>query len=218
MYNLCRSQVSGLLLCLFLVLAGGCHEDNPERPDVQPGPGLYLPQDSPANCLQNLIHAYTACDSVQYAKLFAREFPFVFVPHVSNPVDPFPQSWGLRDERQAAANMFRNSLVDRIDLSWTQGDTVNSSYDFPDTWKVLASQVDLRVHTRQADGSPHEFYVRNGLQLFYFKKYPMETASNGRPLWRIWQWEDWPQGEETQAGPEGGREQADWGTIKVHFR
>jgi len=180
-----------LALPLILILAGGC-VFSPTKVPPPPPVSLYLPQDSPANCLTNLITAYVQRDLDGYKALFASDFIFVFSPtDVENPTNPTPQRWGLPDEDASADKMFHSELVDKIDLSFTQAPAVDSGSENAGTWKVLVSQVNLLIYTRQ-DGQPWIYRVNGGTATFYFKEYPQETASNGKPLWRIWEWMDQP--------------------------
>ena len=188
-----RTKLYGCWLVLLLVLWGtaGC-VFSPTKAPAPPPVSPYLAQDSPANCLQNLMTAYVNRDLAAYSLLFTSDFTFVFTPaDVLNPTNPTPAQWGLADEKTSADHMFHSELVDKIELTFQQDTAVDSGSDYAGTWKVHLSNVNLLVYTRQ-DGTPWIYRVAGGTATFYFKEFPNETASNGKPLWRIWRWEDQP--------------------------
>ena len=198
------------LLCVPLL--AGCHEKKATKPVI---PDLYVAQDSPANCLANLEQAYVERNLEQYVRLFASDFTFVFNPDdVHNPTNPTPEQWGLAEEDTCHTHMFQSTLVDKIELTFQQSDTVSSGSVFAGTWKVGLTQANLRVYTRKQDGTPWEYRVPNGTATFYFKKYPNEAARNGRPLWRIWRWEDQPLGGGVAARGRFLVNETTWGQIK----
>ncbi len=193
-----------LLIPAVLVLMAGCpwSPSKKENGDTPP-PTLYLPQSSPASCLENLITAYVDRNIDEYLKLFPEDFTFVFSPEDITQDPSIPQQWGLAEEREFAENMFASDIVDRVELGFTQSVADTSDHEFPDTWKVGVTEVELRVHTRNEEGEYLLLKVSGGFATFYFKEYPEETASDGQPLWRIWRWEDQPLGKKrpVKAGP-----------------
>ncbi len=192
-----------LLIPAVLVLLTGCPwSPSKKKNGDTPPPTLYLPQSSPAYCLENLITAYVDRNIGEYLKLFPEDFTFVFSPEDISQDPSIPVQWGLAEEREATENMFTSDIVDRIELSFTQSVADTSDHEFPDTWKVTVSEVELRVHTRTEDGEFLLLKVSGGLATFYFKEYEGEEASDGQPLWRIWRWEDQPLGK-TRPGKTG---------------
>ncbi len=185
-------RVVGLAVAV-AVLAGGCvfspKKTKPEETSE------WLPQSSPAYCLANLQNAYLKRSFNEYLKLFATDFTFVFSPaDVGDPVDPTPASWGLDEERDTHEKMFSSDLLDRIQLSFEQDAAEESNDEFPDTWKVNVHEINLILDTRKENNEVWIYKVVDGQATFYFKQYPNEKASDGRPLFRIWRWEDQPIG------------------------
>lgn len=189
-----RSKLLSILGLPVLAFAlCGCPFD-PKKDDKPPDPPVtYLPQDSARNVLQNLMQAYEERNLEQYLKLFADDFTFVFNPlDVIDPENPTPPQWGLAEEQESTDNMFRNELVDKIELDYQYTDPVNSDDEYADTWKVNVTQVFLRVHTRNPEGETLIYEVNSGFATFYFKIYEDEPLENGNPKWKVWQWEDQP--------------------------
>ncbi len=207
-----------LCLGVLIAFAAGCgDDDNSVKPDPDPDP--YLPRSSPANCLENLITAYVERDPEGFLELFAEDFTFVFSPDdvVQDPT--IPPQWGLVDEHFATEGMFTSDRVDRIELQFTQSVADTSGHEFPDTWKVMVTEIELRVHMRTGGGENLLLVVTNGFGSFYFREYPDETASDGQPLWRIWRWEDQPLGLKGQGGERASLIAGmSWGRIKNLFR
>ena len=210
-----RPHLRATIALILIPLAwAGCHHQTQPAPS-QPGP--YLPQDSPANCLANLRTAYVDRDSTQYNRLFSSDFVFVFAEFGFDPLDPHPAQWGRADERTAAAHLFASDSVGTIALSWTLSDAVDSGTEYVDTWKVLASAVNLRVDVEQS-GTARSYRTEGAYAAFYFKSYPSEQAANGRPLWRVWRWKDQPIRFPGSAPADTTIREAEWGAIKFHFR
>jgi hypothetical protein len=179
----------------------------------------FYPQNSPASCLRNLRAAYINRNPQAYAPLFAEDFTFVFSPaDVSRPIDPTPPNWGLVEELDAATHMLSSELVPRVNLSFTQGAAIPSDNLYPGTWSVQLTQIRLDVYTFAGDGSPLIREVFDGTGKFYFKEFLDQQASDGRPLWKIWRWED-----EVSSGAVGqpgfaSTEATSWGRIKFSYR
>jgi len=174
-----------------------------------------LPQSSPANCLANLRSAYLARNSTEYLKLFASDFSFVFCPtDVRDPVDPTPASWGLAEERDSHERMFSSGRLERIQLFLVQEPAEESGDEFAGTWKVEVPRINLTLDTRNVNNAPWIYRVVDGHATLYFKEYPGELASDGRPLLRIWRWEDEPRPGIAPLPPRG--EWTTWGRIKAH--
>lgn len=175
--------------CAIVVMSAGCLGKTATKPFVCNCPP-YTPQDSPANCLSNLQRAYVDRDLDAYRALFSTDFTFVFSPADSaSPTEPTPPRWGLADEIVSADHMFHSELIDKIDLVFIQDTAVDSDSLYAGTSKVSLTQVGLLVYTRM-NGTPYIYRVADGTATFYLKEYPDEHASNGKPLWRIWRWED----------------------------
>jgi len=184
----------GVLLPVVAALVAGC-VFSPKRTNGGGTVNTYPPQDSPANCLACLQLAYMDRNLDQYIQLFAEDFTFVFAAvdvHASQ--NPTPPTWPLADERSSADNMFHRDTVKKITLSFAEDAAIDSNQEHENTWKINVTNVNLRVDTIQEDGTPLALKVASGKATFYFKEYPSEHASNGRALWRIWQWEDQPMG------------------------
>ena len=213
---------------LSVLLAAGCGGDRstppgsptggqtltaPARPD-QPGTDRSAPDFSVAQCAAEslfaaLQSAYVRKDLDAYAGLFSADFAFVFYPpDWQNPNDPTPVQWGLAEELTAHDHLFHSELVDRIALTFQVGRAVPSWVDYPGTWKVDMTRVNLRVFTRRQDGTPWVYGVPNGNAVFYLK--PVDTGGQGR-AWRIWRWED-----QALDGLGGTRfvEMMSWGRLK----
>lgn len=171
-----------------VLLSGGCLVKNSTQPSrLTNDPRFWMPQDSAANCLTNMQKAYVNRDLDGYKALFASDFTFVLAYGPSTLPSPMPERWGMADESAAADEMFHGELVDRIDLSFGQDDAVDSGALYAGTWKVHLRDVKLQVYTRE-NGLPLILSVPRGSADIYFKSYPGEQASNGKPLWRVWLW------------------------------
>lgn len=174
----------------FLVLCG-CPWSPPDKPPLPP-PEEYLPQSSAVNCLENLKTAYVRRNFDEYEKLFSTDFTFQFNPRDIGGQDPTPAFWGLAEEKEAAEGLFSNEVVDQIELDYALDPMENSDDEKPGTWKILAKNIRLTIHTRNPDGEAVQLQVPGDVNTFYFKEYPEETASDGRTLWRIYWWNDEP--------------------------
>lgn len=181
------------LLLLVLFAATGCPWD-PEttKPIVQ---SKYLAQSSPENVLANLKTAYTERNYDEYARLFHKDYVFVFNPDdVSDPENPTPDSWSRDEELQSARGLFEDETVERIDLTFNQGD--------PDVWndieegglKVRLDGVYVTVSTRNEQGEPLYLVVQGAVHWFYFFEDAARLASDGKPISEIRLWEDSPIG------------------------
>ncbi len=212
-----RNLWSVFCIGVLIAFAAGCgDDDNSVKPDPDPDP--FLPQSSPANCLENLITAYVEGDLEEYLKLFSEDFIFMFSPDDVVQDPGIPPQWGLVDESFATEGMFTSDRVDRIELGFVQSVADTSAHEYPDTWKVHATEVELRIHMRTEDGEYLLLKVSGGFGTFYFKEYPDETASDGQPLWRIWRWEDQPSGFRIFGGQWEKTIESSWGSVKAVFR
>ncbi len=184
----------GILLILPLAAAvlAGCPFDVSKKPTPPPPVVSYPEATSAGICLDNLRSAYIERNITEYRKLFASEYRFVFSPiDVVDPDNPTPREWLLEEELVSTQNMFESELVDRIELTFQKSDTTDSSNEYPGTWKVNLSEVQLRVYTRK-DGEPLTLLVPQGTAVFYFRKNGL--SSDGKDLWKIVRWEDAPGG------------------------
>jgi hypothetical protein len=173
--------------------ATGCKDEKKLTPP--PPVSDYLAQSSAANVLANLQTAYGKESIGEYRKLFEEAFTFVFNPSDVSGDDPTPAQWGLADELESAANMFADSSVSRIELSsYTLGvpERADSLYYGPRTWKVRVDQANLQVHTRNDTGEPLIYLVDGTTEMFFFREEPTRPASDGKPTWFIFRWEDQP--------------------------
>ncbi len=177
----------------------------------------YLPQTSIHNCLYNFVRAYTRRNLARYSKCLADSFTFVFsLMDVQDGNVPFA-SWRLAGERQSTGNMFSSKSVEGIELNWVPGDSASADSLFPSpvpgyppTWKVVISQVYLRVDTRTVDGGQLTLLVPGGFEAFYFCEGP--DQDHGLPIWRIFRWEDEPVEPDRRAA-----EKSSWGLIKNYY-
>jgi hypothetical protein len=204
------------VLTAFLALsmtATGCKDEKKLTPP--PPASEYLAQSSVANVLANLQKAYGKESIAEYRKLFAEDFVFVFNP--MDPIDPDhpnPAQWSLTEELTVTENMFTDSSVFKIELSsYILGvpERVDSLYYGPRAWKVRVDEANLRVHTRNEDGTLLTLLVDGATEVFFLRQEPIRPASDGGPTWFIFRWEDQPIG--------GGKTEArSWGQIKALFR
>lgn len=195
-----------LVVTLLLVPAflPGCDDDKVANPP----PAGYAAATSPSLCLANLRDAYEEQKGDEYARLFDDDFVFVFNPDdVSDPENPTPATWGLASELQSARNLFADSTVERIDLSWNVGDSTAWSEVSPDGLKVRLDGVYLTVSTRNEQGEPLYLVVQGAVQWFYFV--PDPSTGGGTRVWKVREWEDSPIG--------GKVEENSWGSIKALF-
>ncbi len=176
------------------IALAGCDKEKVLPPADQPPPYPV----SPAACLDRLRTAYVARNLEQYRELFSGDFQFVFSPiDVIDPENPTPRNWPLENEVASTRHMFESDLVDKIELTFQHSDTTDSSNEYPGTWKIIVTEIQLRVYTRK-DGEPLTLLVPQGTGVFYFRK----SSEN---LWKIVRWEDAP----------GGKVQhSTWGHIK----
>jgi hypothetical protein len=174
----------------------------------------HFPPSSPANVLANLRTAYEDRDIEDYERLFAEDFTFVFSPaSIPEPHDPTPAQWGRNEEFTSTENMFRDELVDRVSLEWVIGvpEHADSVMYGPRAWKVKVDTVNLQVDTRSAAGVRLILQVPGTTEMFYFRQEPSRLASDGRPSWFIFRWEDQPiLGLKV--------DQMSWGDIKYWYR
>jgi hypothetical protein len=196
-----------LLLPLAGLLAVGCPFAPTKTHDGVVVPPQYLPQSSAANCMENLKTAYNDRNFDEYIKLFASDFTFVFSQaDWSRPDNPTPKNWGFNEEQTSTQNMFTDDTVQKIELSYVVNPVNDSSDEFPATWKIVQDKINLRLTTLKEDGTTLVLLVDAANDAFYFKEYADETASDGKPLWRIWRWEDEPLGGKMLAmNPPGAR-------------
>jgi hypothetical protein len=180
-----------LVLPVLALFLGACPFSPQKDKNKKEDPPKYFPQSSPAYCLFNLRQAYVDRDIEKYLVLFTDDFTFVFNPtDVGNPTNPTPAQWGMAEEREATEGLFSSDLVDRILLTFDQDPATDSGNEYPGTWKVLMRRIRLQVDTRKDDGSQLTLLAEGSDATFYFKEFPSELASDGKPLWRIWRWED----------------------------
>jgi hypothetical protein len=211
----CRTLLLPCLIAL-LVGAAGCADDAHEAQPPLP-PCLYPGQNSPASCLTTFRKTYQErSDIAEYAKLLTPDFSFVFSPNDSAGLNPTPGHWGLADELESAGNMFNSELLTSVSLRFLLGDPVQSD-QYPGTWKVEMTSIELRLETRRQDGSPLTVLVSDGHSTFYLKEFPDETTRCGGPIWRIRRWEDHGLGPATTAALGLGREKTTWGQIKARY-
>lgn len=193
------------------VTLAGCGDDK----KTNPPPAGYPAATSPSICLENLRDAYQAEDYAEYARLFDNDFVFLFrSDDVSDPDNPTPPSWSRDEELQSASKMFADSTVDRIDLSWSLGDSTTWTDLSPEGLKVRANGVYLAVSTRNEQGEPLYLVVQGAVHIFYFL--PESPSSGGARLWKIRLWEDSPIGGKTDDLAKV--ERTSWGQVKVYYR
>jgi hypothetical protein len=203
-----------LTACFALSMAAaGCKD---EKKLMTPPPASeYLPQSSIANVLANFQKAYGKESIDEYRKLFTEDFIFVFNP--ADPIDPnhpSPPQWGLVDELDVTENMFTDALVTKIDLSsYVLGvpARLDSNEYRPRAWKVRMDQANLQVYTRKPDGTLLTYLVDGATEMFFLVEEPTRLASDGKPTWYIFRWEDQPIGT-------GKNEGRSWGRLKNIFR
>ncbi len=178
------------LLLLALAGLGVCGCNAPTKTNKEPPPPQ-LDLSSPAATLAELRAAYVARDSVKYAKLFEDDFVFHFSPADLIGDSPLPfATWPLSDERHSASHMFGDSLVDKIALTFSVGDTIPAGDVVPGSYEVVVDQVHLSVFVTR-DGVPWELRVNNSDAKFYFRR---SVGEDGRQIWRIVRWDDQPIG------------------------
>jgi hypothetical protein len=197
----------------FSMAATGCKDEKKLTPP--PPVSEYLAQSSLVNVLANLQKAYGKENIDEYRKLFTDDFIFVFNPaHPLDPDHPRPPQWGLVDELDVTRNMFTDALVTKIELSsFVLGvpERVDSVEYRPRAWKVRVDQVNLAVYTRKPDGTLLTFLVDGATEVFFLVEEPTRPASDGKPTWYIFLWEDQPIGT-------GKTEVMTWGQVKNMFR
>lgn len=200
-------RLACLLLFALLLAPGllpGCDDDKATNPP----PAGYPAATSPSLCLANLKDAYEERKGDEYTRLFHDDFVFVFNPDdVSNPNHPTPATWGVASELQAARNMFADSTVERIDLSFNVGNSTAWTEVSPEGLKVRVDGAYITVSTRNEQGEPLYLVVQGAVQWFYFV--PDPSSGGGTRVWEIREWEDSPIG--------GKVEEITWGAIKHAF-
>lgn len=206
--------MTGLTVVFALSMAAaGCMND--KWPAITPRDLIpFLPQTSPANALCNLQMYYADRDIDRYRRLFAPDFVFVFNPSdVVDPDHPTPAKWSLADELRSTENMFADSLVSRIELtSYVLGvpERADSLSPGARAWKVRVDAANLLVTTRTENDRLLTYVVDGGTEVFFFREDPTRPASDGKPTWFIFRWED---------QQIGGRkiETMSWGRIKAAY-
>ena len=205
-----RLALIAVLTALFALsmAATGCKNEKKLTP---PPVSEYLAQSSAANVVANFQKAYRNRDIDQYRKLLTDDFIFVFNP--ADPVDPnhpSPPQWGLADELGSTEHMFIDTLVTKIELSsYSLGVPERAdSLDYrPRAWKVRVDQANLQIYTRKRDGTLLTLLVDGATEVFFLVEEPTRLASDGKPTWYIFRWEDQPIGT-------GKTERTSWGQIK----
>jgi hypothetical protein len=199
--------ITGAALLVAVLSLGACHED---KKITAPPVGPYAPLTSASNVLLNLKTAYQSRDNDAYRRLFAPDFKFAFCPaDVHDSDDPAPLSWGYLDEMACTADLFTDSLVDRIDLDYMEGslERADSVAFGPGAYKMQVTDT-LGLMMRNEAGEPLTFLVPGTSEVFYFRKTTDETT--GDATWRIFRWEDQPM--------TGKEERTTWGRLKRRFR
>jgi hypothetical protein len=193
--------------------ATGCKDE--KKLTTPPPASEYLAQSSIVNVVANLQKAYGKESIDEYRKLFTDDFLFVFNP--ADPVDPnhpSPPQWGLVDELDATQNMFIDSSVFKIELSsynFGVPERVDSVEYRPRAWKVRVDHTNLQVYTRKEDGTLLTLLVDDATEVFFLVEEPNRLASDGKPTWYIFRWEDQPIGTMKT-------ERTSWGQVKNIFR
>lgn len=203
-----------LVLPLFLGLLPGCPwspEKTVKPPDVV---SKYLAQSSPGNVMENLRTAYMERNLDEYKKLFAADFTFVFAPaDATDPDNPTPTQWSGAEEFTSTENMFRDDLVEKIELEYgslgvAEPDSANWGAG---AWKMKIDGVNLAVRTRNEQNEPLTYLVPGTTEVFFFREDKNTPASDGRPTWFIFRWEDQPIGAHKT-------ETNSWGQVKNHYK
>jgi hypothetical protein len=201
------------IAALFLAAPIGCGKKDP----VKPAPTNYLPQSSLTNAVRNLRQAYLDRNLQEYRKLFSSDFTYVFNPvDVQDPRQPSPPpSWYYDEECAAAESLFVADLVDSIDVNFDLSQETNADLEHPGTWKLFAQNVRLSVDTHTADGSWLTLQTPGDVIVTFYGKQDTlgARASDGKPLWRIWRWED----QAVESGMKAEIETWTWGSIKFFF-
>jgi hypothetical protein len=203
-----------VLLALSMAAAGCMNDKRPTVPICNDCDGPYRQQTSPARILANLQVAYRERNVAEYRKLLADDFTFVFSPADTVGDDPTPSQWGLADDLQSTGNMFTDSLVDRIELtSYVLGvpERADSLLYGPRAWKVRVDAASFQVWTRNEAHGTLVYLVEGTTEVLYFRTEPSRPASDGKPSWFIFRWEDLPIGSAKVA-------KRSWGAIKFLFR
>jgi hypothetical protein len=185
------------ILPLVLGSLVGCPWSPGKNPVIPPPVSKYLPQSSMVNVLANLKTAYEDRHLEEYKKLFSQDYAFVFSPaDYGNPDDPTPQQWGRDEEFTSTENMFHNELVDKITLDYVAGVPERAdTLMYPGrTWKMKVDNANLQVSTRNAEGEQLIYQVPGTTEMFFFREVLTTLASDGRPTWYIFRWEDQPIG------------------------
>ena len=209
-----RRRVMLGVAAAMMIAGAGCSDDDKVTP-----PTPENPRKSIAGVMQELIDAYQARDIARYAALFDNSsFVFVFDPTDVQGDPDIPPNWDWNEEENATRNMFEASLVERIELNFrTQSPTPATEQDLgerpfpPGTMKLLATEVELSVDTRDPAGGENIIYRVGGVQETFFL-YPdsLETV-DGVPAWKIFEW------RERKVGPIPTIDTT-WGAVKNNYR
>jgi len=167
---------------------------------------------TPERCLLDLGRCWEERRYPEYSNLLSEDFTYVFYERdVNDPLNPTPPQWPRVDELESARHLFESQQVDRITIGFSMGPAAPSPDEFPGTWKVEMTLIDLSIETHAADGSPLVLQVRGGRAVFYLKQFAPEADPNGEPIWRIFRWVDDGFGA-------GKSEFWSWGQIKARYR
>ena len=209
-----RRRVMLGVAAAMMIAGAGCSDDDKVTP-----PTPENPRKSIAGVMQELIDAYQARDIARYAALFDdSSFVFVFDPTDVQGDPDIPPNWDWNEERNATTNMFGANLVQRIQLDYVVGtpvlaDTLDEGIrPFPEgTMKVIVTNVELSVDTRDPAGGENIIYRVGGVQETFFL-YPdsLETV-DGVPAWKIFEW------RERKVGPIPTIDTT-WGAVKNNYR
>jgi hypothetical protein len=72
-------------------------------------------------------------------------------------------------------------------------------------------QANLQIYTRKPDGTLLTLLVDGATEVFFLVEEPTRLASDGKPTWFIFRWEDQPIGTRKT-------ETTSWGQVKNIFR
>ena len=176
------------LVLLAVPLLSGCPFSTKPKDDPPPPPIVYKPATSPENLLENLQTAYTNKNIFEYLAIFSGAFTFVFNPDdVEQNPGEIPVSWGIAEEQFAHEQLFDDSEVFAIALTWSPQDREVSEIPQADT-KIVINNIRLTVETLDDSGGERTL-LAEGDAWFYFIK-TGATTDEGDSLWAVWQWED----------------------------
>lgn len=186
-----RRGISIVLLLATLVLpAGGCGGDGSSRPPRETLAG----QESPAECLEELVASWQTLDLQSYLNQLSYDFQYSFAGEVS--LECAPDTWGRDADSVATRALFRDPTLRDVRVHLTYGSDRSVNQFGRESWRQiqvtdtflevdLLPAADAEILTYRVDGDLQQLYFRRG-------RTPTDTLASSPTAsrWFITEWRD----------------------------